>query len=410
MDTAAKPSSLLSAVFTPRGLAFAFVLALASLFSPSRVALADNTPGWRGTPLTVTPLARWDAPRVADFLRNFELDTSRVKYGVDAFRVVYRTLSANGTATIASSLVAVPRTKARDVQLAVWLHGTTLFKGDAPSVYDESEDRAAAFLFAAAGYVTTAPDFLGLGEGPGTHPYDDRRTEVSASLDALRATRTLAEWLERRVDPAVAISGFSQGGSSALALAREIQDGRDRRFELRALAPIAGPYHMSSTLAAAVTGHIAHVSAYLAYLTVAWNRLHYLYASPSDAFLPPYTANIENLFDNTHPADELLSALPESLDALFTPQFLAQLAAPSGALRAALDEADSVCDFQPRAVTHLYASQADRDVPIANAEYCERALELNGATVKLTDLETADHAQTFVRALPRVVEQFDAVR
>jgi hypothetical protein len=38
--------------------------------------------------------------------------------------------------------------------VAVWLHGTTVFRGEAASVNDDSEDRAAAFYLAAAGYIT----------------------------------------------------------------------------------------------------------------------------------------------------------------------------------------------------------------------------------------------------------------
>jgi len=155
-----------------------------------------------------------------------------------------------------------------------------VFEGDAPSVSEDSDDRAVAYLLASAGYVTIAPDYLGLGVGPGTHPYDDRNTETSAALDAVRATRTLAEWLQRPIEPGVRISGFSQGGASSLALARVLEETGDARLRVRALAPIAGPYDMSGTLAAAVEGRIAHVTAYLAYLTVAWNRLHYLYALP----------------------------------------------------------------------------------------------------------------------------------
>ena len=385
-----------------------FALALGLSVLPG-FAHADESED-RGEPDTVTPLAHWDAARVADYLEGFGLDRSHVKFGLDAYRVEYFTVSTSGTLTIASSLVAVPRNGPRELQLAVWLHGTTVYKGDAASVNDESDDRAATFMLAAAGYVTTAPDYLGLGEGPGTHPYDDRGSEVSASLDALRATAKLAEWLQRRVDPRVSIAGFSQGGASSLALARAIEQGEARRFKVRAIAPIGGPYDMSGTLATAVAGGIEHTTAYLAYLTVSWNRLHYLYASPSDAFLPPYDRTIESLFDNTHPAEEVLTSLPDTLDALFTPQYLALLAAPSGALADALAAADSVCDWTPSVETVLYTSQNDRDVPIANARTCESALLARGAAARVVDFKEPDHAGTFIQAMPLVIEQFDARR
>ena len=61
---------------------------------------------------------------------------------------------------------------------------------------EESSDRAAAFPLAAAGYATTAPDYIGLGAGEGVHPYDDIPSEVSASVDALRASRNVLGQLD----------------------------------------------------------------------------------------------------------------------------------------------------------------------------------------------------------------------
>jgi hypothetical protein len=213
-----------------------------------------------------------------------------------------------------------------------------------------------------------------------------------------------------RVDPRVAVSGFSQGAAASLALARALQDGADSHLRLGALAPISGPYDMSGTLAAALTGEVDHAPAYLAYLTVAWNRLHHLYDSPSDAFLPPYDEQVEELFDNEHTPEEVLSALPETLDELFTPQFLQRLAHPSGSLRAALEVGDSVCDFRPTVVTHLYAASGDRDTPIANAYLCEVTLESHDAQVKLSELGELDHSGSLAPALQLVIEQFGSAR
>ena len=46
-------------------------------------------------------------------------------------------------------------------------------------------------IFAAFGYVVCAPDFVGLGDSPGVHPYVHAKTEASAAIDMLRAAREL---------------------------------------------------------------------------------------------------------------------------------------------------------------------------------------------------------------------------
>jgi acetyl esterase/lipase len=360
----------------------------------------------RGAPLGIAPLVHWDVDRVVDLLEGFGLDSSRARFGVDAYRVVYRTIGTDGSPTIASSLVALPRLDAEQerVKQVVWLHGTTVYKDDAASVYEDSEDRAVAFAFAAAGYLTTAPDYLGLGLGSGVHPHSDLSSEVSAAIDALRAARMLAAWMGQRVDPDVAVSGFGQGGAASMALARVLQERADPHLRLGALASIAGPYDMSGTLIDALAGETDNAVPTLAALTVSWNRLYNLYDAPAHAFLSPYDQLTEELFDGEHTPEEVVNFLPKRADELFTPSFLQRLTHPSGALRAALAASDSVCELTPGVVTHLYAASGDRTVLFANSEMCQASLEARGARVELHDLGDLDHADSLAPAVGQVIE------
>jgi hypothetical protein len=360
----------------------------------------------RGKLVSATPLATLEAAALVEYLDDFELDTSHVKSGVDAYRLIYGTIGPDGSPTTASSLVVVPHRHDDAFRTAVWMHGTTVYRGDAASVSDESEDRAAAYFLAAGGYLVTAPDYLGLGKGPGRHPYDHAATEVSASIDALRATTAWARRQGLPLDRDVSITGLSQGGRASLELAKALQ--RDPDWSVAALAPISGPYDMSETLAVAAAGNIDHVTPYLAYLTVAWNRVYHLYDSPSDAFMAPYNRTAETLFDSYHTTEEVFAGLPATLDELFTPDFLAELRQPTGALLDALHEADGACDWQPEIKVHLYAASGDRDVPIDNAHRCQQQLAAHASEVEVIDLGDVDHSTSGTLALPRVLADFDA--
>jgi hypothetical protein len=92
-----------------------------------------------------------------------------------------------------------------------------------------------------------------------------------------------------------------------------------------------------------------------------------LYDSPSDAFLTPFDASVESLFDGDHTTEEVFSGLPETLEELITAAFLEQLREPSGALREALAEASRVCSWRLEVPVTVYASSSDVDVPIDNA-------------------------------------------
>lgn len=364
----------------------------------------------RGAIVSVTPLEQLDAPAAAARLREFGIDTARVAHGVRAFRVEYHTVDPTGAPTTASALVAVPQAPPDGpLPIVSWQHGTTGYKAEAASVSAESSDRAAAYAFAVAGHVVSAPDYLGLGIGPGTHPYDHHASAVTASIDALRATRSLPELGDHELDSRVLISGFSQGGPVTMALARALQDGAEPAFEVGAIAPIAGPYDFGRMVGVAASGGIAHASAYLAYLTVAWNRLHHLYSTPAEAFQAPYDRTVDALFDGAHPAREVMAGLPETPNELFTPAFLDRLRHPSGALRDALHEAGATCDWAPAVPVRIYHAAGDLDVPVANADFCRRALAERGASVEVVALGDMDHGDSMSVALPMVLDQFALV-
>lgn len=168
-----------------------------------------------------------------------------------ADRVVYRTVGAAGGPTTASPLVALPTNDQSDLRVVLWLHGTTVYRGDVASMKAESTDRAVALLLASAGGAVSAPDCIGLGEGPGTHPYGHPGATLSASLDALRAARDVARQQGRTIDERVQVSGFSPGGPAATMVGRAVQEGGDPDFSPGGLTPIGGPFDLSGFEAAA---------------------------------------------------------------------------------------------------------------------------------------------------------------
>ena len=139
----------------------------------------------RGEVLSVTPVASMSADEVARYVGQIGLEAQDFRFGVDAWQVIYASVDFTGEPTIASGLVVLPDSDTSNLQLVSWLHGTTVYRGDAASVSVESADRMVAFAIAAVGYGVAAPDYLGLGLGPGFHPYDRIPSTVTASIDAL---------------------------------------------------------------------------------------------------------------------------------------------------------------------------------------------------------------------------------
>ncbi|MFD7868167.1 hypothetical protein [Streptomyces sp. NPDC059783] len=371
---------------------------------------AYQQPASRGSVISATPVADLDAKDVVARLVKAGIDAAQVRYGVRAHRIVYRTVDIKGKTTTASELVAMPKNDDRDLQVVSWLHGTEVYRGEVASVNDESPDRAVALLFASNGRAVSAPDYLGLGKGPGIHPYGSPEATVSASVDALRAARAFARRDGRTLDRRVLASGFSQGGPATMMVGRALQQGVDPYFRPGALAPISGPFNLSGFEAAAAADKVARSSLYLAYFATAWNRMYGLYDTTDEAFRAPYDKTVDTLFDGDHQASEIAAALPATSKELFTEEFLQKVRNPTGNLRRKLQVMDTTCDWRPAVPVHIFHARGDKDVSFANSLYCQRQLASHGADQQLSDVGQFDHSATVLKALPQVVREFDSAR
>ena len=246
-------------------------------------------------------------------------------------------------------------------------------------------------MYASAGYAAVLPDYLGLGDGRGVHPWMHAATETSASLDMLRAARDFLDDRHRTVSPDVLVTGFSQGASTALGLARALQADR-AEARVAAVAPISGAYDFADTeLPALLAGRLdARASvAYTALLLTSWNRIFHLYDDPAEVFAAPYDRSVPGLFDGTVPGDAMMAALPASVDRLLTPAGRRLLEDPHGNLMTALGQADAVCDWAPAVPVRLYVADGDEQAVSGNTPQCMKRLV--GKDVSVVDLGTPSH-------------------
>ncbi|WP_258942459.1 hypothetical protein [Actinomadura luteofluorescens] len=374
----------------------------------------SDAAGGRGTVVSVTPVVRMSRAQVRDYLGGEGLASPRPRGGVNGFKVLYRTVSATGRPTVASGVVVLPSGATGALQAVSFTHGTHAGRSTAGSVAADGQSRIAAVYYAAAGYAGVAPDYLGLGEGPGAHPYLDAASEASASLDMLRAARDVVARQGRGLDRRVLVTGFSQGGQAAMALGRQLQSGTDPYLRLGALAPISGTYDLRrAQLPASLRAQRSldsRVSAFnLAYATVAWNRFHHLYKTPSEVFQAPYDTTAERLFDGSHDESDIFPQLPASPEELLTPRYLNWLKHPSGALLRAIRAADGTCDWAPDVPVRLYGASGDEQVTFDNTRNCVRALRAHGTRPQVVDYGTGagtDHFATLHRALPDTLRWF----
>src|SRR3954451_7944575 len=138
------------------------------------------------------------------------------------WKILYRSVAANGQPIAVSGTVSVPKGKApkKGWPVISYDHGTTgIADVCAPSRY--STDNPAHLYnsyvypllnrWLKAGYAIVRTDYQGLGT-PGIHQYLVGQSEGRSTLDMVRAARRLDPKISKRI----AISGHSQGGHAAL--------------------------------------------------------------------------------------------------------------------------------------------------------------------------------------------------
>ncbi|BCB82202.1 hypothetical protein GCM10022251_46360 [Phytohabitans flavus] len=340
----------------------------------------------RGRIVAVQPLRTLTTKDdVARVLAAAEFKTDEVRYGVDTYQLIYRTVDPAGQPTVASGLVALPRGGARELTTVSYTHGTEINRTDAPSMWRDGWAVGPALTYASAGFAAVAPDYLGLGLGPGPHPFLDVPSETTAALDLLRAAREFVPRAGHTLDRKVLVTGFSQGGTAATGLARALAGGADGWFRLGALSPIAGAYDARRELLPSLDDIPPPFnSGYTGYLLVSWNRLHHIYDKPGDVF---QVDGIEQLFDGVHTGQDFFETLPPSLDLLLTERGRALIDNPTGPFAAALAVHDATCTgWTPRVPVRLVVSGGDEQIRPGHATACAAAFATRGVRAPIVDV------------------------
>ncbi|TNF41227.1 MAG: hypothetical protein EP310_07630, partial [Bacteroidetes bacterium] len=145
-----------------------------------------------------------------------DLFTSKT-YSVNAVKLIYETIDGRGNPTVASGVVFLPVvTETTYMPVFSYLHGTLTRDLDAPSNLKGIES-IIGWIMAMDGYISVLPDYIGMGDGPGVHPYSHAASEASASVDMLKAAMEYCETTLVKPNGNLYLSGYSQGAHAALA-------------------------------------------------------------------------------------------------------------------------------------------------------------------------------------------------
>lgn len=271
-----------------------------------------------GTPVKVATFSPADLLALlgsSDLGKTFLQLAYTPKCAITVYHLTYQTVDAQDNITPASGALMVPGgsdsgcTGARPV--ALYAHGTTTDRKFDIAQLDptkNAEGVLVAAVFAAAGYLVVAPNYVGYDTSTlGYHPYliaDQQSKDMIDALTAARAALPVPDVPDSTDGGKLFITGYSEGGYVAMATHRAMQSAGQ---SVTASAPMSGPYALAAFGDAIFEGQVNQsASVNLALLIVAYQKAYGdIYTSPADVFESKYAAGIETLL----PSDTALNDL-----------------------------------------------------------------------------------------------------
>ena len=336
------------------------------------------------------------------------------KNSVTAVTIVYHTIDGNGVPTLASGVVFLPVVApGTEVPVYSYLHGTLTKDADAPS-YLEGLESIIGWIMSMDGYISVLPDYIGMGYGPGVHPYCHAETEASASIDMLKAASLLCMYPEVMAKPNgnLYLCGYSQGAHAALATQRELEKNPVPGLDLTLQKTVAGSgaYSLSFIQKNFLFNNPYYPNpSFLPYLILGYQEVYgNLYSNLSQVFKYPYNEKIPGLFDGSLNVEEIDSELPDEWQKMFVPRYLWNIRYNYFHPVNIDLRANDLVNWKPKTDLHLYYSIADELVAKENSMLAYLSFLLRGSrNVTCLPVGNLSHFETAPYVLLLAKIQFD---
>lgn len=338
------------------------------------------------------------------------------EHDVEVYKVVYNTVDAVGDPIIASGAFSRPLAEnCFGFPVMIYFHGTTLNKENVPS--RENSESQIVNLASGLGYYGLAPDYVGMGDSPGLHPYQHAQSEATSGVDMLRAVREFLTELNEYDNGEIMITGYSQGGHAAMAMHKYVEEN-DLLTEIDIIgsAPLSGAYDMSGSQVNVLLSDQPYTNpGYVVYVLSSYELAYgNIYDTYSDVLQSPHDATVVPYFDGnntTYSMNDLNPQLPQILSDLMDTDYLTAFENDMGhPLRVALADND-VYDWAPERPVRMYYCSLDEQVDYTNSTTALATMQSNGAAdVAATNLGPLNHGGCSFPALLGAVNYFNSIR
>ncbi|MEJ7862359.1 MAG: alpha/beta hydrolase [Pyrinomonadaceae bacterium] len=380
-------------------LSTAFLLsALLTIFAQSAAAQTNKLPvGANGGNLVgLTLNGKMTVAQVNQQIqKKFGASVSPTAQALDLYKVNYRSRDEKNHAVILSGLVVLPRGGAPN-GLVIFNHGTIVNSALAPSRFtgksNASEAELATLAFASGGYAVAMPDYLGLGDHKGAHPYPLGAANSLSAIDIIEPARTLAKLQNTQVGSRLFVSGYSEGGAVAMWTVRDLERKSGAGYDVSAAALASGAYDLSETTRKWLLASPTDLAEFVIRLYLTSYMAYYFYKSTgvklTDYFKPAMALTISQAFKGNISDENMIKRLAlaavlmrskNSLENVITPRFKRALETLDISDLVIREMQKSNCyDWSPRTKMLLISLQGDKVVDPANTEKAMRTMRQRG--------------------------------
>ncbi len=316
---------------------------------------------------------------------------------LDVYKISYRSRDEKNRTVVLSGLVVLPRGGAPN-GLVIFNHGTIVSSALAPSRFtgksNASEAELATLAFASGGYVVAMPDYLGLGDHKGAHPYPLGAANSLSAVDIIEPARALAARQNTKIGSRLFVTGYSEGGAVAMWTVRDLERKSGAGYDVSAAALASGSYDLSETTRKWLLASPTDQAEFVIRLYLASYMAYYFHKSTgvklTEYFKPAMALTISQAFKGNISDENVLKRLAlaavlmrskNSLENVITPRFKKTLETldTSDPVIREMQKSDAY-DWSPRTKMLLISLQGDKVVDPANTEKTMRTMRQRGVS------------------------------
>lgn len=347
-----------------------------------------------------------------------ESEFPRPNVSISLRKIVYASTDFYGKPTRVSGLLAYPSTGAPK-GLIVFCHGTINSSDNAPSRYKGGDKIAeetdiAVSLFASGGYAVACPDYLGLGDNSGVHPYPLGSVNAKSAIDIVNPARLIAKKYNWNIGRSLFITGYSEGGGVAMWTAKLLQEKSHSNYVISSAVPMSGPYDLSGTMAKSLIAHESNplwvgAKAFLASYCGYSLSTFYPEVKLKNLFVPSFASYVPYIFKKELDDDTTAKRLMVKAVQLGAITSLRRIVQPE-AIKA-IDSEDltnpflkvmntqNIYNWKPEFPIYLVCLKQDKLVPAENTHLAYKAMSENG-TRAVEAHEIDNENLTHITAMP----------